>query len=75
MPMAPAKNFFRRIIESFRGSSEAADTRNRDRADQSQGIVRDEKGQEQPIDAQRARQVSRANRGNDPPGYKDASRR
>jgi hypothetical protein len=33
-----------------------------------QGIVRDERGQEQPRDKDRAQQVSRVNRGGDPPG-------
>ena len=33
-----------------------------------QGIVRDERGQEQPKDKERARQVSRVDKGNDPPG-------
>lgn len=35
-----------------------------------QGIVRDNKGQEQPADKQRAQQVSRTARGDDPPGEK-----
>ena len=35
-----------------------------------QGIVRDERGQEQPRDKQRAQQVSRVDRGGDPPGHK-----
>jgi hypothetical protein len=33
-----------------------------------QGIVKDEKGQEQPADKARAQQVSRKDNGNDPPG-------
>jgi hypothetical protein len=33
-----------------------------------QGIVRDESGQEQPRDKNRAQQVSRKDKGNDPPG-------
>jgi hypothetical protein len=40
-----------------------------------QGIVRDERGQEQPADKERARQVSRKDRGDDPPGEKDLDRR
>jgi hypothetical protein len=36
-----------------------------------QGIVRDNKGQEQPADKERARQVSREDRGDDPPGHRD----
>jgi hypothetical protein len=35
-----------------------------------QGIVRDERGQEQPRDKDRAQRVSRQNKGNDPPGDK-----
>lgn len=34
------------------------------------GIVRDERGQEQPRDKERARDGSRVDRGNDPPGDK-----
>ena len=41
-----------------------------DPAKSGQGVVRDGKGQEQPADAERARRVSRADRGNDPPGEK-----
>jgi hypothetical protein len=33
-----------------------------------QGIVRDERGQEQPVDKDRAQRVSRVDRGGDPPG-------
>ena len=36
-----------------------------------QGIVRDERGQEQPKDKERAQRVSRVNKGGDPPGKKD----
>ena len=35
-----------------------------------QGIVRDNKGQEQPADSERARRVSRTDHGDDPPGDK-----
>ena len=35
-----------------------------------QGIVRDERGQEQPRDKERAQQVSRQDKGGDPPGAK-----
>jgi hypothetical protein len=35
-----------------------------------QGILRDERGQEQPRDKERAQQVSRVDRGGDPPGSK-----
>jgi hypothetical protein len=38
-----------------------------------QGIVRDERGQEQPKDKERAQRVSRVDRGGDPPG-KDATK-
>ena len=36
--------------------------------EQDQGIVRDERGQEQPNDKKRAQHVSRVDRGGDPPG-------
>jgi hypothetical protein len=39
-----------------------------DRSSAQQGIVRDEKGQEQPADKARAQHVSRKDRGDDPPG-------
>jgi hypothetical protein len=35
-----------------------------------QGIVRDERGQEQPRNKERTQQVSRKDKGNDPPGEK-----
>ena len=35
-----------------------------------EGIVRDERGQEQPRDKERAQRVSRVDRGDDPPGKK-----
>jgi hypothetical protein len=35
-----------------------------------QGIVRDERGQEQPRDKERAQRVSRVDKGGDPPGQK-----
>ena len=35
-----------------------------------QGIVRDDKGQEQPADKDRAQQSNRTDRGGDPPGDK-----
>jgi hypothetical protein len=35
-----------------------------------QGVVRDEKGQEQPADKERAQHVSRKDKGGDPPGQK-----
>jgi hypothetical protein len=39
-----------------------------DRSAAQQGLVLDEKGQEQPADKSRAQHVSRKDRGNDPPG-------
>ena len=42
----------------------------RPRGGKDQGIVRDERGQEQPRDKARAQQVSRQDRGDDPPGEK-----
>jgi hypothetical protein len=38
------------------------------RSSAQQGIVRDERGQEQPADKARAQHVSRKDRGDDPPG-------
>ena len=35
-----------------------------------QGIVRDQRGEEQPRDKERARNVSREDKGGDPPGHK-----
>jgi len=40
-----------------------------------QGIVRDERGQEQPRDKERAQRVSRVDRGGDPPGKKGRPKR
>jgi hypothetical protein len=42
--------------------------------DHDQGIVRDERGQEQPRDKERAQRVSRVDRGGDPPGKKGKKR-
>jgi hypothetical protein len=39
-------------------------------SDKDQGIVRDERGQEQPRDKERAQRVSRVDKGDDPPGKK-----
>ena len=39
-----------------------------ERSGAQQGIVKDEKGQEQPADKERAQHVSRTDRGDDPPG-------
>lgn len=41
---------------------------------QDQGIVRDGRGQEQPRDKARAQQVSRVDKGGDPPGKKASAR-
>jgi hypothetical protein len=38
--------------------------------DHDQGIVRDQKGEEQPRDKERAQHVSRRDKGGDPPGQK-----
>jgi hypothetical protein len=40
-----------------------------------QGIVRDERGQEQPADKERAQHVSRVDRGGDPPGKQAKKKR
>jgi hypothetical protein len=48
------------------GQSGMPDHARRSSADQ--GIVRDERGQEQPRDKERAQRVSRVDRGGDPPG-------
>ena len=48
-----------------------ADSDPRHRKNAEQGIVRDDKGQEQPADKARAQQVSRKDRGDDPPGEKE----
>jgi hypothetical protein len=39
-----------------------------------QGIMRDERGQEQPRDKERAQRVSRQDKDNDPPGDKSSRR-
>ncbi|MFL5019905.1 MAG: hypothetical protein ACJ8EW_27680 [Rhizobium sp.] len=46
-----------------------------DKDDHDQGIVRDERGQEQPQDKERAQRVSRVDRGGDPPGKKRPAKR
>jgi hypothetical protein len=52
-------------------AKERAKDRDEDRAKGAdQGIVRDERGQEQPKDKARAQQVSRVDKGGDPPGKK-----
>jgi hypothetical protein len=55
--------------EQQRQAAEPESTgREDDRHDQ--GIVRDERGQEQPRDKERAQRVSRVDEGGDPPGMK-----
>jgi len=46
-----------------------------DRGGHDQGIVRDERGQEQPRDKERAQRVSRVDRTGDPPGKKGRHKR
>ncbi|UPJ52548.1 hypothetical protein IVB30_15095 [Bradyrhizobium sp. 200] len=46
-----------------------------DHGNQDQGIVRDERGQEQPRDKERAQRVSRVDQGADPPGKKSRPKR
>lgn len=43
--------------------------------EQDQGIVQDERGQEQPRDKERALRVSRVDQGGDPPGKKGRPKR
>jgi len=43
--------------------------------EQDQGIVQDERGQEQPRDKERAQRVSRVDQGGDPPGKKGRPKR
>lgn len=51
--------------------AEPSEDRAKDRDENAdQGIVRDERGQEQPKDKARAQQVSRVDKGGDPPGKK-----
>ena len=63
----------RKAEEESRPSEDQGATVTRDplRSDgHDQGIVRDERGQEQPKDKARAQQVSRVDKGGDPPGKK-----
>ncbi|MCA6117226.1 hypothetical protein J6524_20460 [Bradyrhizobium sp. WSM 1738] len=55
--------------EQQRQASEAPSPGGKD-GDNDQGIVRDERGQEQPRDKERAQRVSRIDKGGDPPGKK-----
>ena len=60
-----------RKADSAEPSEDRAKERDEDRAKGAdQGIVRDERGQEQPKDKARAQQVSRVDKGGDPPGKK-----
>ena len=61
------------LVEEGKQQQEATEP-GRGRHDQGgpdQGIVRDERGQEQPPDRERAQRVSRVERGGDPPGRKN----
>ena len=58
-------------LRKAESEAEPSEDRAKDRAkDADQGIVRDERGQEQPKDKARAQQVSRVDKGGDPPGKK-----
>jgi hypothetical protein len=60
------------VEEGKEQQREAMDIGDRhDDARHDQGIVRDERGQEQPADKERAQRVSRVDRGGDPPGKKE----
>ncbi|MEH2528532.1 MULTISPECIES: hypothetical protein [unclassified Bradyrhizobium] len=61
---------------STRGQNQGdQDQGDQDHGDHDQGIVRDERGQEQPRDKERAQRVSRVDRGGDPPGKKQRPNR
>ena len=53
---------------SGKHGSQAGMPKPEDRSSTQQGIVRDENGQVQPADKERAQHVSRQDRGDDPPG-------
>jgi len=55
------------VQEGKKQQKEATESRSSD-GGHDQGIVRDERGQEQPADKERAQRVSRVDRGGDPPG-------
>ena len=57
--------------EQQRKATEPESTGERHDDRHNQGIVRDERGQEQPRDKERAQRVSRVDRGGDPPGKKE----
>jgi hypothetical protein len=56
--------------EQQRDANEPPLPTDRKGGDADQGIVRDERGQEQPRDKERAQRVSRVDKGGDPPGEK-----
>jgi hypothetical protein len=61
------------LVEEGKQQERQATEPERGRHDQGRhdrGIVRDERGQEQPRDKERAQRVSRVDRGDDPPGGK-----
>jgi hypothetical protein len=58
-----------RLVEEARAQQRTA-SEDEPANDHDQGIVRDERGQEQPRDKERAQRVSRVDKGGDPPGKK-----
>ena len=56
------------LVEEGKKQQREATEPGRGHQDPDQGIVRDERGQEQPPDKERAQRVSRVDRGGDPPG-------
>jgi hypothetical protein len=58
------------LVREGRQQLEQATESARSASGEDQGIVRDERGQEQPRDKERAQRVSRVDRGGDPPGSK-----
>jgi hypothetical protein len=59
-----------RLVREAREQLEQATESGSSAGGKDQGIVRDERGQEQPGDKERAQRVSRIDRGGDPPGRK-----
>ncbi|MBR1236578.1 hypothetical protein [Bradyrhizobium sp. AUGA SZCCT0182] len=58
-------------LREAESEAEPSEDRAKDRDEGAdQGIIRDERGQEQPKDKARAQQVSRVDNGGDPPGKK-----
>jgi len=62
----------RRLVEEAREQQPGA-SKEKPSDGHDQGIVRDERGQEQPRDKERAQRVSRVDKGGDPPGRKGAT--